>query len=94
MAKQRTAPGAVEAYPSPTGEINFQVISAAGTRFENILVSTKQGYKRKAGVNKGREALEHALATAGEIEYLTRDEYLSRQARRRREAAKRRAARN
>jgi len=85
---KRTAPGSIEGYPSPAGEWNFQVIS--GGSFGNVLVVTKQGYKRKAGVAKALEALEHALASAGQIEYLSRDEYLKRQARRRTAAAKRR----
>jgi hypothetical protein len=87
----RTAPGRIEGYPTPSGKINLQIIS--GGRFDNVLFITKQSYERKAGALKAREAAQHALITAGPIEYITREEYLKRQARRRREAAKRRAGR-
>jgi hypothetical protein len=90
MAK-RAAPGRVEGYPTPSGKINLQIVS--GGRFDNVLFITKQGYERKAGALKAREAAQHALITAGPIEYITREEYLKRQARRRREAAQRKSKR-
>ena len=90
MAKRAT-PGKIEGYPTPSGKINLQIVS--GGRFDQVLFVTKQGYERKAGAVKARESAQHALITAGPIEYISREEYLKRQARRRREAAKRRAGR-
>lgn len=63
----------VIAYKTKAGKYNFVVI---GDDVQQKTVGgSNQGFERKAGVNKGRDALYLALLGAGETEYKTRAEY-------------------